>query len=53
MKRGNKLNILYPCVDHHVQGDKDEEGQDLEEDVGDARHLDGVGSIKSLKILNL
>ena len=40
VRNANKLCILYPRVDHDVQQDEDEEGQDLEEDVGDARHLE-------------
>ena len=31
--------ILYPGVDHDVEQDEDEEGGDLEEDVGDAGNL--------------
>ena len=31
--------LLYSCVDHHVEEDEDEEGQDLEEDIGDAGNL--------------
>ena len=31
--------LLYPPVDHDVEGDEDEEGQDLEENVGDAGNL--------------
>ena len=31
--------LLYSCVDHHVEEDEDEEGQDLEENIGDAGNL--------------
>ena len=33
------LNELDPCVDHHIQGDEDKEGQDLEENVWNAGNL--------------
>ena len=31
--------LLYSCVDHHVEQDEDEEGQDLEQNIGDAGNL--------------
>ena len=50
----NENCILYPRVDHDVQQDEDEERQDLEEDVGDARHLDRCcfNEDKTSEILN-
>ena len=34
--------LLYPRVDHDVEEDEDEEGQDLEEDVWNAGDLNEI-----------